>query len=250
MELGKKDDIIRTYCNRCKTEINQRILMTIDSEAHDFIDQDMAMDGGVHGYYTDSADSFQIIECLGCNLKSFRQMRWFSEWQDFDNPGIEEKIFPPPEKNTRCVKEYLEMPFLIEEMYSQSIKAFNQSLWILCAVGIRSMVEGVCKQKGITDGIKNSTGKKRQEKSKGQKSLYEKIEKIYEIGIITGQQKVSLHELRYLGNAAIHELENPSIEDLDIGLDIIENMLQNIYDIPSKSQILINRRIKGNTKSV
>jgi hypothetical protein len=248
MTFGKKSEMVKTYCNKCKVRINHKILVTLDSKSHDLVGRDMTIDGKIHEYFFDSADSYQIIECVGCNSKSFREVCWCSEWQDFDNPGISETLFPSPEEYLRAVKEFLEIPFHIKEIYSQTIIAFNNNLWVLSAAGIRSIIEGICKQKGIVTVDKIFINKKGIEIIRKSKDLYDKIERLNELGIITSQQKSSLHELRYLGNTALHELDVPLEDDLILGIDIIENMLQNIFEIPLKSKLLENSRIKKEKK--
>jgi hypothetical protein len=55
----------------------------------------------------------------------------------------------------------------------------------------------------------------------------------------------ALHELRFLGNKAIHELEVPSRNDLETAFEIIEHILADIYDLPLKSDKLKTKREKA-----
>jgi hypothetical protein len=237
MSLGEKDQIIKTFCNVCKIEINHKICCCINSSGKTSASRDISMDGAVHEYFIEYEDSYQIIECTGCNTKSFRKMEWCSEYQDFDDPGIIESLYPSSNKNNRDVKEILETPYNIRETYKETITAYNNDLWVLAAAGLRSVLEGVCKHQNIIKEVYPTT-------RKNKKDLYTKIEDLYQKGIITLQQKETLHELRYLGNSALHELEIPSKDDISLGIDIIENMLQNLYEIPIKKNMLTNKRVK------
>ena len=65
-----------------------------------------------------------------------------------------------------------------------------------------------------------------------------------QLGIINKQEFEALHELRFLGNDAVHQLEVPTVSDINNALDIIEHLMEDIYEIPLKSQKLTNRREK------
>jgi len=243
MKLGNEGDTVKVYCNQCKLDINQKIIANVDSKNSYLDSREIQYNGKVKEYYVHFEESYQIIQCLGCNAKSFRKMKWCSEWQDFEDPGIEEKQFPVSEKNYRLENKYIDLPLIIKDIYSQTIVAYNKRLLILSAAGIRAILEGVCKQQKINENKKKYIDKNGNEKMRNLKSLYEKIEMLFELKIISEQQKISLHELRYLGNKAIHELDNPNKEDLEMGIDIIENMLSNIYEIPVKAKLLAEKRI-------
>jgi hypothetical protein len=46
-----------------------------------------------------------------------------------------------------------------------------------------------------------------------------------------------------LGNEALHELTKPQPEELQIGIKIIEHILENIYELPSQANEL--KAIRG-----
>ena len=45
-----------------------------------------------------------------------------------------------------------------------------------------------------------------------------------------------------LGNAALHEMETPSVQDIEDGLEIVEGLINTIYILPSKAERLKKRR--------
>lgn len=65
-------------------------------------------------------------------------------------------------------------------------------------------------------------------------NLQGKINGLYEKGVLTKESAESLHEHRYLGNEAVHELSQPSKEELALAINIIEHILETIYEIPEK----------------
>ena len=53
-----------------------------------------------------------------------------------------------------------------------------------------------------------------------------------------------LHEERYIGNFALHEMKTPTKEDLEDGLQIIEVLLKTIYVLPDHAARLRTQREK------
>ena len=51
-----------------------------------------------------------------------------------------------------------------------------------------------------------------------------------------------LHEERYLGNSALHELATPSAQDIEDGLTIVEGLINTIYILPSNAKRLKHHR--------
>ena len=47
-----------------------------------------------------------------------------------------------------------------------------------------------------------------------------------------------LHNLRFMGNAAAHEMKAHSIQEISTALDIVEILLQNVYVLPKLAEVL------------
>ena len=75
-------------------------------------------------------------------------------------------------------------------------------------------------------------------------SLEGKIYGLLQNNLINKAQFEALHELRFLGNNAVHQLDEPSKIDIQTALDIIEHMIYDLYEIPFKSTSLRERREK------
>ena len=112
---------------------------------------------------------------------------------------------------------------------------------LLCAVGLRALVEAVCVdkeiKKGFVDVLKNNVLVK---KTKG--NLEGKINGLFQKQFLTEEQAKFLHELRFMGNDAVHELVCPSVADLRLAFGIIESVLNLIYELPIKSAKLKKNR--------
>ena len=95
----------------------------------------------------------------------------------------------------------------------------------LAGGGLRAVVEALCKDKNVSG-----------------RNLEKKIDRLVEQGLLAVPQAELLHEERYLGNAALHEIVAPSVLDVNDGFDIIDNLLATIYIMPDKAQRLRAKR--------
>jgi uncharacterized protein DUF4145 len=73
-------------------------------------------------------------------------------------------------------------------------------------------------------------------------NLEGKIEGLHEKGVLTEQNAQVLHQHRYMGNDALHQLDFPEREELQLSIQIAEHILMGLYDVPSKGGELEVRR--------
>jgi hypothetical protein len=62
------------------------------------------------------------------------------------------------------------------------------------------------------------------------------------MGFISSKQAETLHEIRFLGNDAAHELYQPSGQTVETAIDIVEHLLAQVYDQPAKGKALAARK--------
>ena len=218
-ENYSKSQIVQTYCKKCGIKINHLILMDYYISGKDVLDTDFDFNHGHIEYTADFFNDYQIIKCSGCNTISFRSYNYFSEYQDPHNDGTWEERYPNPEE--RIKKDFNYLPSLFEHIYDEIIDAYNNKCFILCSAGIRALVEGICKEKGINNG-----------------NLEQKINKMQENGFINPQHKDILHKLRFLGNDSVHELQIPTKKEIVIAIDIMEHIIESLYEILGKAKNL------------
>jgi len=115
--------------------------------------------------------------------------------------------------------------FPVRKMYKETIDALNANIRTLAGGGLRATVEAICLDNKIEKG-----------------NLQEKIDELAKRNLLTTAQAELLHEERYLGNAALHELETPTAQDIEDGLLIVEGLINTIYVLPSKAKRLKERR--------
>lgn len=227
--------IIKVLCSSCKNNTKHKVLKSIKEKgiepwdsSHDF------------NWETD----FEIIQCQGCETISFRSYSINSEHEDGEGRSIPTiRIYPQRSNETLIVNDYMNVPFNLQRIYSETIKCYNHENLTLCGAGVRALVEGICQENGITDG---NVQFKRSNNTMGvvkKTNLQGKINGLYENGKLTAKSAEILHEHRFLGNDAIHELSTLSKDDLKLAIEIIENVFETLYEIPSKGLTLKRKRL-------
>ena len=210
----------RIFCNTCRQPNRYDITRTFEQ---------VVDDGQIV--------QWQIIQCRGCESVSFLEKRQIHD--ETLLPVSSEQVYPP--RTIRPVKQFDGIPEKLDQIYKEMIGAFNSKSYILCAGGLRALAEGVCAGQNIKDGPirKKDTGEyvldpDTQGVKRG-KSLGCKIEELAERHLLTEHQARALHQHRYLGNSALHELEIPGNETLDLAISIIEHAMDTLYNIPAQA---------------
>ncbi len=218
---------MKSYCIKCNLPTNQQVLK---EEKNHYREEET-------GWWDESA--FQIIKCMGCDEISFRKLyNDISLQQHSDDDETTQELYPQRGAHSRPIKPYRSLPFAITTIYREAIDAYNANLTLLCGVGVRAIVEAICIDKSVTEGkVKTKTGAERTSKN-----LDGKISGLATKGFLTTDNAEVLHELRFLGNEAVHELSKPTIDELGLAIDIIELILDNIYMIRRKALNLQQKR--------
>lgn len=230
---------LKSICSRCNRVTNQKVLVEKEFQQEDII-----------GSWWE-AHKYQIIQCRGCDLISFRKLYCDPQIEiNAEHLGIpseeawSQDLYPKRTLNTLQIKNLLNTPLNIKKIYRETIDAFNYEQKILCSAGLRAIVEGICNDKKIKKGeITTKEGTKRLSSA-----LDGKIEGLSSMGFLTSSNAKILHDLRFLGNEAIHSLEAPSIEELKLAIHIIEHTIENIYELHHKAEKLRDAKTKRSIK--
>lgn len=218
--IGKHEEIL---CGHCKQLTNHTVRGSYDTSWS----EDEIWGNAEH----------DLMSCDGCNSVTYRCKSWFSE--DMDGPSI--TLLPHRgTEDTRKPKEFDNLPYgsSLEAVYRQTISAFNEKLSTLTGAGVRLIIEGVCKDQGIKKGpVTDQNGNIRK-----QKNLEGKINGMVELGLISKKQAETLHEIRFLGNDAAHELDLPTKAIQSTAIDIVEHILAQVYEMPVQTQTLKKRK--------
>jgi hypothetical protein len=149
---------------------------------------------------------------------SFRKA--FSYFDDIDQatgePNETASIFPEPDIGQRIpLFDQKDLPPKTYRIYIETIKCFNRGLHILAAIGLRAIIESVCLEQKVKGG-----------------NLQKGIDRLATEGHLLKAHADFLHNHRFMGNLAAHEIEPPPMEDFIAALDIAETLLKTMYVLP------------------
>jgi hypothetical protein len=231
-----KDKIEKVLCTSCENTTKHVVLTSINEKGTEPW-------GDYHSF--DWNTDYEIIQCLGCDSISFRNHSIDSENTDYECTPIPTiRIYPKRSNDTLAIKNYFNVPYNLKRIYSETIDSYNNGNLTLCGAGVRALVEGLCQENGIDSGYVEVTKKDGSIEKKLIKNLQGKINGLHESGKLTAQHAEILHEHRFLGNEAVHELSLPSTKNLNLAIEIVENVFDTLYEIPSKGMQLKSKRLK------
>jgi Domain of unknown function (DUF4145) len=189
-------------CEKCGQETSHDVLCGIASH-------DSGPEGDIH-----VGVEYLVVQCRGCRTVSFCEESWHSEDCDSKTggPAISRNLFPPRIIGRRPLRDVWYLPAQICQVYNETRAAIISNLPVLAGIGIRAIIETVCKEK-------NASGN----------NLKEKINSLAVLQLIAKKEAEVLHSLRFMGNAAAHETKAHSSEELNVGFDIVEHLLNTVY---------------------
>ncbi|WP_156167987.1 DUF4145 domain-containing protein [Vogesella sp. EB] len=169
-------------------------------------------------------NSYQIVQCCGCESIHFRKTAENSDdvWVDDDfnsYPDIKVDVYPNPNEGRPPVNDDKLLPDHLRHIYLETLAALNSNQRILAGIGIRAIVETVC-------NIKQVAGR----------TLADKIDGLVTDGVMTNAGALILHQLRTLGNNAAHEVKPHDQVQLGLALDVIDHLLQGVFILPFHAQ--------------
>jgi hypothetical protein len=203
----------RIYCNYCKQDTNH----------------DLKGEHTVRTYEGESGfgemTTYRLYICMGCECGVLEQEYSNSEMQDYE---VELFYFPERSQDNLALKQYSKLKPKLASLYSEAIICYNRKAPILCAAGLRALLEGICHDKRIK-------GKNLKLKIDGLKVL------LPNKNIIR-----NLHHFRFMGNKAVHELAAPKRTELALAISVIEALLNFLYELDYKASQL--REMRRNKK--
>lgn len=225
----------KVYCRKCKNRNHHGIIMSYKEESDSYDDYQW-----IHKYF--------IVQCLGCDTVAFVSEYGDESMIDLDPHGDNRHftdviVYPEEPKSDKKSRfephkpqDFDESPEAIQIMYSQIVSAFNMESYLLAAVGLRMLVEGICKDLGINSGyVLDDVGNKRISKKTSKEvrstSLEGKINGLVEITVVVQKQADILHQIRELGNSSAHELKEPTRRTLKLAIEILEKIIEQIYEL-------------------
>jgi hypothetical protein len=227
METGT---IKRIYCNTCKGQTNHELKSTQERKSSDVdFEKDPLNEAGQYEEWT-----YLFWICRGCETASLQE-----DHVVYVN-GVEQYVtvfYPRRERNSLATKTFLQLNEKLTDIYEEVIKCFNDEAWILCAVGLRALLEGICADKNIAG-----------------RSLFDKIQGLDKH--LPSNIVESLHSFRFIGNDAAHELQAPLQKDLQVAIEVMQDLLNFLYELDYKARSISlglvdkNAAVKRPTKEI
>lgn len=207
MEEIKSEKI---HCNNCGGKTRHELLHHEDITWSEDIDKDFTIN---------SADSYDLLKCCGCNRVTLRHQSWHSEDLDPENgrPYVDVTYYPSPSfrKQPKWLSEFIfvcnfddTIADLIREIYI----AIQNDATRLAVMGIRALIENV-----MIDKIGD------------QGNFGNNLKAFCKEGYISSRQYEILESLLDAGHAAIHRAYKPEGKHVPHLMDITENIIETIY---------------------
>lgn len=201
----------KIFCNICKNETNH--IFQCEHEKNYYEDE-----GGQLIYW--EKEIYRFWSCAGCDTGTMEICFTMIGMNDANGEDIYSyEYHPKRQQGIVAIKKFNKLPEKLVKLYKESVDAYNYKQHILCTAGLRALIEGVCVDKGIEG-----------------KTLYNKIENL--ISLLPENIVENLHSFRFMGNMAVHELEHPDKKDLKLAIEVIEDLLNYIYDLNYKASLL------------
>ncbi|QDU09659.1 DUF4145 domain-containing protein [Gimesia aquarii] len=231
--MNAREKVVKVRCSKCgRGYRNHLVLFETKKE---YGDPDI---GWTH-------DEFhQLIQCRGCDTFRYRRFNIELEYnppehrsdpydiQIYPNDESESELRKPIQFKNNLEEEGSLVPENVWKMYRETIHCFNANARTMAGGGLRATVEAICLSQKINNG-----------------NLQKKIDELAKRNLLTTAQAELLHEERYIGNSALHEMTTPSSQDIEDGLEIVEGLINTIYILPSKAEALRKRRTtRGKSK--
>ncbi len=168
-----------------------------------------------------------IWSCAGCDEETF-------EKQILDESGNDQEYgcFPPRAEDLVQCKFFRNLNSDLKRLYEEAVACLNGGHLVLCTIGLRALIEGVCSDKGV-DG----------------KNLEHQVDGLIKflpsLNIIQ-----ALHTLRITGNDAAHGREPFTRGNARMAVGVVEDLLNFLYDLDYKASQVSSTSRMGGLKSV
>ncbi len=210
------------HCNYCNARTHHQMLATHRSctwffriDTMDVYDEEYEDDEGEEDHYLE----FCLWACQGCDTCLMETL-----YHEGEPTAPEAQYVPPRQLHGVYAKEFHLLPAKLTAIYQEVTHSFNHSLNILCAIGIRALLEGICVDKGV----------------KG-KDLSQRIDNLKDHHL-PPNIIAHLHTFRFIGNSAVHELDAPNLSTLKQCIDVLEDLMNYLYQLEYKVKRIQKKR--------
>ncbi len=213
-----KGDSMQLPCIRCNGQTWHEVMISADISG-----EETSWD-----YYY--RENYQVVMCQGCEELSFRKNESNSEdtFVDEEDGSVlsidHPELYPSRIAGRPKLRHYEYLPFDVKSIYGETHQALCNGQLILAGIGIRALVETICKEKEAEGRV-----------------LEQKIDNLVILGVLTRDGAEILHSLRILGNESAHEVKPHSEETLDSAMEVVEHLLKGVYILSETAKKLPKR---------
>lgn len=201
--VSEEPKIVRAYCNRCGQETKHEAVFERRQGDSEIVDH-------YRGYEVSWVTTYTMLECRGCQEVCLKQASWNSEEEG------EVVVYYPPRVARRRPSWFDELHPDYRSLLSEIYAALYADSRRLAMMGLRTVIDLFMARKlqdspGFAEGLK------------------ELVKKNY----ITSRSMVIIDAAIDAGHAAAHRRHNPTGDQLNAVIDIVENLVQ--FDLLSAS---------------
>lgn len=201
MTPKKTNSITRSHCNTCSRETKHHILHKKHIPGKEWLED--------YGYVTWS-DDYELLECAGCESVSMRHSNFFEPSDE-----LTVRTYPPPV--SRKEPNWLSTaPLSVTTLMKQVYSALDSNSRALALMGARAVLDIVLVEKVGDIG-----------------GFAEKLKLAEAAGVVGSKNRKVLEAALDAGSAAAHRGYQPTADDLNAVMDIVENLLQAVYHLES-----------------
>jgi len=200
VNISPLPDQKRIFCNKCQVETNH--LLKGEHVRRDYDE----------GGWIEILFRFWI--CAGCERATLEECYTGNRVRDKDGQQIYFSVYRPRRTKSDFTEKYFfKLPPILDKIYRETIRAFNEDLIVLCVTGLRALIDAVCKDKQI--------------------SGYTLETRVDNLSNIVPQNMVKgLHSFEFLSSDPIHELRRPpSGNEIRSAIEVCEDLLNVLYEL-------------------
>jgi hypothetical protein len=209
----------RIFCNCCKGETNHllRARYSRPRKVADGEDVFHVRNSAAYEIFDCGELRSSIWSCAGCDEETFElEHRYIEEGFEGNGSFFPTRLEEQPEDSIQP-KGFKVLNPELDRLYREVIASFARDCLLLCTIGLRALVEKVCRDKGLTE-----------------RNLEHRIDELSRflpsLNVIE-----ALHEFRFAGNAAAHELQALTRDDARKAIEVMEDLLSFLYDLDYKA---------------
>jgi hypothetical protein len=225
--------IKKIFCNTCKTETNHEIgsvhyrYCQNNAELKNLVFvETIGLDEPIDFKNSKGIFKYETWICRGCDTVTLQESCAINGltydkgmkvvWSYDFHPLRESESLPERDLGLTPIKLYL--------LYHEVLESYKNELPVLCSIGLRALLEGICKDKGISD--------------KDARALADKVDELAKRQHLPPAIAKNLKSYKFIGDSAAHYLEAPDRESLKVGIEVMQDLLNYLYVLEYKSEWL------------